>query len=184
MTTRWYILQVYSGLEEKVAQALTENAKKEGVEDLIDEIFIPKETVKKVTAGKVVEVERKMYPGYLYVKIDLKDKLKKVIGDIPRVSGFLGLSKDALGRKKPMPISEAEIQKIKNLISNIDEKNTTEILFEVGEKVTVIDGPFESFSGFVEEVDLERARLKLSISIFNRETPVELEYHQVKKVVE
>lgn len=180
---RWYILQVYSGLEEKVSQSLLESARKEGVEHLIEEIFIPMEKIKQFSSGSVQEIEKKMYPGYLYIKVDLKDKLKKIIRDIPRISGFLGLSKDELGRKKPMPISEAEIQRIKQLITNIEEKKTLDIVFQVGDKVKVIEGPFDSFSGFVEDVDFERARLKLSISIFNRETPVELEYHQVEKIV-
>lgn len=183
MVAKWYILQVYSNFEDKVGQTLLENAKKEGLEDLIEEVFVPKEVVKQVKNGKTVEVEKRLYQGYLYLKIDLNDALYNVIRDIPRVSGFLGANKTGLGRVAPLPVSEAEIAKIKDVVSNREEVNTAEILFEVGEKVTVTDGPFQSFSGFIEGVDSERARLKLSISIFNRETPVELEYHQVKKVV-
>ena len=183
MVAKWYILQVYSNFEDKVGQTLVENAKKEGLEDLIEEVFVPKEIVKHVKNGKAVETERKLYAGYLYLKIDLTDALYNVIREIPRVSGFLGANKTGLGRVAPIPVSEAEIAKIKDVVSNREEVNTAQIQFEVGEKVTVTDGPFQSFSGFIEGVDAERARLKLSISIFNRETPVELEYHQVKKVV-
>lgn len=183
MVAKWYILQVYSNFEDKVGQTLLENAKKEGLDTLVEEVFVPKETVKQVKNGKTVEVEKRLYQGYLYLKVDLTDALYNVIREIPRVSGFLGASKSGLGRVAPIPVSEKEIAKIKDVVSNREEENTAEILFEVGEKVTVMDGPFQSFSGFVEDVDVERARLKLSISIFNRETPVELEYHQVKKVV-
>ena len=183
MVAKWYILQVYSNFEDKVGQALLENAEKEGLDNRVEEVFVPKETIKQVKNGKAVEVEKKLYQGYLYLKIDLNDALYNLIRDIPRVSGFLGANKTGLGRVAPIPVSDKEIEKIKDVVSNREEVNTTTIAFEVGEKVTVTDGPFQSFSGFVEGVDVERARLKLSISIFNRETPVELEYHQVKKVV-
>lgn len=156
--------------------------KKEGVEKSIIEILIPKETVKQVKNGKVHEIEKKLYPGYIYLHVDLTDQILKIIREIPRVSGFLGASKSDIGRKKPLPVPEKEIAKIKDVVTNREEKNASGIQFEVGEKVIVTDGPFDTFSGFVKEIDIERQRLKLSISIFNRETPVELEYHQVKKV--
>ena len=182
MSAKWYILQVYSNFEDKVGQTLLANSEKEGLSHLVEEVFIPKEAVKQIKNGKAIYVERKLYQGYIYVKIDLTDSLYNVIRDIPRVSGFLGANKSGVGRLDPIPVSEKEIKRIKDVVSHRSEASVSAFSFDVGEKVQVIDGPFQSFSGFVEGVDIERERLKLSISIFNRETPVELEYHQVKKV--
>lgn len=181
MTAKWYILQVYSNFEDKVAEALTFNSEKDGASHLIEEIFIPKETVKQVRNGKVTEVERKLFQGYLYLKCQLQNELHDVIRKIPRVSGFLGTDK-ANNRTDPLPVPQHEIDRIKQLVDASKEQATNVIHFDVGEKVQVIDGPFQSFSGIIKEVDADRLRLKLSISIFNRDTPVDLEYHQVKKV--
>ena len=182
MTAKWYILQVYSNFEDKVGKDLIDNAEKKSLSHLIEEVLVPKETVKELKNGKSISVEKRLYAGYLYLKIDLTDALYAVIRDIPRVSGFLGANKSGLGRISPISVSEAEIKKIKDVMSHRQEDNVIGILFEIGEKVQVIDGPFQSFFGSVQGIDAERSRLKLSISIFNRETPVELEFHQVKKV--
>ena len=181
MSTKWYILQVYSNFEDKVYEALMANAEKDGVSHLIEEIFIPKEIVKQIKNGKVIQVEKRLFQGYVYLKCDLRSELHDVIRKIPRVSGFLGTNK-SVGRADPMPVPEKEINRIRELVNNAKIDVANVIQFEVGEKVQVIDGPFQSFSGFIKEVDSDRLRLKLSISIFNRDTPVDLEYHQVKKI--
>ena len=181
MTAKWYILQVYSNFEDKVSETLTLNAEKDGVGHLVEEIFIPKEVVKQVKNGKVIQIEKRLFQGYVYLKCQLKNELHDVIRKIPRVSGFLGTNKSN-GRMDPLPVPEKEIRRIKELISTSKVESVNIIHFDVGEKVQVIDGPFQSFSGFIKEVDVDRLRLKLSISIFNRDTPVDLEYHQVKKI--
>ncbi|MFT6071666.1 MAG: transcriptional antiterminator NusG [Alphaproteobacteria bacterium] len=157
------------------------NAEKDGVSHLIEEIFIPKETIKQVKNGKTIHVEKRLFQGYLYLKCDLKNELHDVIKKIPRVSNFLGGSKSSTGRIEPTPVSNKEIEQIKDLVNSATVTAANVIHFDIGESVQVIDGPFQSFSGIVKEVDADRARLKLSISIFNRDTPVDLEYHQVKK---
>jgi transcriptional antiterminator NusG len=182
MTYKWYILQVYSNFEDKVAEALISGTSKEGISHLIEEVLIPKEIVKQVKNGKVVQTEKRLFQGYVYLKCILSSELHDVIRKIPRTSGFLGTDKSS-GRVDPIPVSEKEISKIKELI-DIKKNHSPDIInYEVGEKVQVIDGPFHSFSGIIKEVDTDRLRLKLSISIFNRDTPVDLEYHQVKKIV-
>lgn len=182
MTMQWYILQVYATFEDKVKQALLENAEKENLLQYIEEILIPVEVVKQVKNAKTIQIEKKLYPGYVYLRADLVDSLYKIIRDIPRVSGFLGANKTGLGRVTAIPVPEREIKRIKDLVSNRVEEVVHQINFDAGERVQVIDGPFQSFFGLVEGVDPERSKLKLSISIFNRETPVELDFHQVKKV--
>lgn len=181
MTAKWYILQVYSNFEDKVSETLTMNAEKDGVSHLIEEIFIPKEIVKEVKNGKIVQTEKRLFQGYVYLKCDLKSQLHDVIRKIPRVSGFLGTNKTN-GRADPLPVPEKEVMRIKQLMDTSKVQAVDVITFDIGEKVQVIDGPFQSFFGLVKEVDADRLRLKLSISIFNRDTPVDLEYHQVKKV--
>lgn len=181
MAMKWYILQVYSNFEDKVTQTFLENAEKENLSHLIEEVFVPKETIKQNKNGKIVKLEKKLYQGYVYLKIDLTDALYALIRDIPRVSGFLGANKTGVGRVAPLPVSENEIQRIKDLVSDRKDEQTSKVIYEIGEKLQVIDGPFQSFFGTVDTIDADRSRLKLSISIFNRETLVELEYHQVKK---
>jgi len=182
MTAKWYILQVYSNFEDKVSEALMLNAEKDSVAHLIQEIFIPKEIVKKIKNGKTIEIEKRLYQGYLYIKCDLKPELHDVIKKIPRISNFLGAAKSNSDRINPIPVPQNEIDRIKEIILAHSASAATVIQFEIGEKVQVIDGPFQSFSGIIKEIDVDRARLKLSISIFSRDTPVELEYHQVKKI--
>ncbi|KZK78970.1 hypothetical protein PsW64_03016 [Pseudovibrio sp. W64] len=176
MAKRWYIVHAYSNFERKVAEAIKERAQQQGLEDSFDEVLVPTEKFVEVRRGRKVDAERKFFPGYVLVKMEMSDDAYHLINDTPKVSGFLG------NDKKPMPISEAEAQRILNQVQEGVEAPKPSVSFEVGEQVRVSDGPFASFSGLVEEVDEERARLKVTVSIFGRATPVELEYGQVDKV--
>ncbi|WP_068082271.1 transcription termination/antitermination protein NusG [Polycladidibacter stylochi] len=176
MAKRWYIVQAYSNFERKVAESIRERAAQNGLEEAFDEVLVPTEKVVEVRRGRKVDSERKFFPGYVLVKMELSDDTYHLINDTPKVSGFLG------NDKKPMPISEAEAQRILNQVQDGVEAPKPSVSFEVGEQIKVSDGPFASFSGLVEEVDEERARLKVTVSIFGRATPVELEYGQVEKI--
>ncbi len=176
MAKRWYIVHAYSNFERKVAEAIKERAQQQGLEDSFDEVLVPTEKFVEVRRGRKVDAERKFFPGYVLVKMEMSDEAYHLINDTPKVSGFLG------NDKKPMPISEAEAQRILNQVQEGFDAPKPSVSFEVGEQVRVSDGPFASFSGLVEEVDEERARLKVTVSIFGRATPVELEYGQVDKV--
>ncbi len=176
MAKRWYVIHVYSGFEKKVAEAVREQAEQLGMTDLIDQVLVPTEEVIEMRRGQKVNAERKFFPGYVLVKMDLTDMTWHMIKNTPKVTGFLG------GQMKPSPISESEAQRILDQVKEGVERPKSSIIFEVGEQVRVTDGPFESFVGMVEEVDPERTRLKVSVSIFGRSTPVELEYGQVAKL--
>ena len=181
MTARWYVVNVYSGSEKKVKESLEEQTKLKNMEDRILEVWVPMEqepNEKKADKGKSKkkEVAHKFFPGYILVKMELTDETWLVVKNTPRVSGFLG------SRNKPQAISEAEVEKIKKQVEESAERPTSGVSFEIGEQVRVTDGPFESFVGTVDEVDTEKMRLKVSVSIFGRYTPVELEYTQVEKV--
>lgn len=173
---KWYVLHVYSGFESKVAEAIQEKARKKGLEDFVEEILVPTEEVVEVKRGQRVNTERKFFPGYVLAKLDMQDDVWHLIKDTPKVSGFLGA-----GGTKPVPISEAEAKRIMNQVQEGIDSPRPSVIYDVGEEVKVIDGPFASFNGIVEEVDEEKAKLKVSVSIFGRSTPVELEYGQVEK---
>ncbi len=175
MAQRWYIVHAYSNFEDKVAEAIRDTAEQNGLSEHFEEILVPKDTVIEVRRNKKVEVPRKNFPGYVLVKMEMTDAAYHLVKDTARVVGFLGDS------GKPQPVPQREIDRIMDVAEESAERARPTIMFEVGEEVKVIDGPFESFSGNVEDVDHENARLKVSVSIFGRSTPVELEYAQVAK---
>ena len=176
MTKRWYIVHAYSNFEKKVADAIRERATAAGLDECFEDIVVPMEEVVEVRRGRKVSTERKFFPGYVLVKMDMNDRAFLLIKNTPKVTGFLGAD------NKPQPISETEAQRILNQVKEGVDRPKPSISFEIGEQVRVADGPFASFNGHVEEVDEERARLKVAVSIFGRATPVELEYGQVEKI--
>ncbi|WP_119307797.1 transcription termination/antitermination protein NusG [Cohaesibacter haloalkalitolerans] len=179
MTTkpkRWYIVHAYSNFEKKVAEDIRQKAVQTGLSDLFDEILVPTEKFVEVRRGRKVESERKFFPGYVLVKMAMTDDAYHLIKNTPKVTGFLGSD------NKPMPISNAEAERLMSQVEDGVQKPLPTVTFEVGEQVRVSDGPFASFNGLVEEVDEERARLKVTVSIFGRATPVELDYNQVDKL--
>jgi transcriptional antiterminator NusG len=178
MTMRWYVVHVYSGFEKKVAQAIREQAEQKGLADQFEEVLVPTEEVVEVKRGAKVSSERKFFPGYVLVKMELTDETWHLVKNTAKVTGFLGGG----GRGRPVPMSDAEAMHIKRQVQEGVERPKPSITFEIGEQVRVSDGAFTSFNGVVEEVDEEKARIKVAVSIFGRATPVELEYSQVEKV--
>jgi transcriptional antiterminator NusG len=176
MSKRWYIVHAYSNFENKVAESIREQAKQRHLEHLFEQILVPKEKVTEVRRGRKVDAERKFFPGYVLVKMDLTDEAYHLIKNTPKVTGFLG------NDNKPMPITEAEASRILHQVQEGIDRPKATVSFEIGEQVRVSDGPFASFNGVVEEVDDARSRLKVAVSIFGRATPVELEFAQVEKV--
>jgi len=177
MAHRWYVIHVYSGFEKKVAQSIREQADQKGLGDNFEQVLVPVEEVVEVRRGTKVSAERKFFPGYVLVKMEMTDNSWHLVKNTPKVTGFVG-GKAA----RPTPITEAEADRILKQVQEGIERPKPSITFEIGEQVRVSDGPFTSFNGMVEEVDEERARLKVAVSIFGRSTPVELEYGQVEKL--
>jgi transcription termination/antitermination protein NusG len=176
MAKRWYVVHVYSGFEKKIAQQIKDGAAQKGLADLVEEVLVPAENVVEVRRGQKINAEQKFFPGYVLVKMEMTDQTWHLVKDTPKVTGFLGT------KLRPTPISEAEAERILKQSQEGVERARPAVLFEVGEQVRVADGPFTSFNGTVEEVDEEKGRVKVSVSIFGRSTPVDLEYGQVEKV--
>lgn len=183
MAAKWYVIHVYSGFENRVAQSIRDQSGQMGLDDVIQEVLVPMEEVVQMRRGAKVNAERKFFPGYVLAKIELNesgramnDEAWHLVKDTPKVSGFLGAG------NKPVPMSDAEVQRIMHQVKEGVERPKPSITFDIGEQVRVSDGPFTSFNAMVEDVDEERARLKVSVSIFGRATPVELEYGQVEKL--
>jgi transcription termination/antitermination protein NusG len=174
MTARWYIVHAYSNFEKKVAEDIENKAKQKGLGDLIEQIIVPTEKVVEVRRGRKVDAERKFFPGYVLVRATLTDAVFSLIKNTPKVTGFLGDS-------KPVAITDKEAERILHQVQEGVERPKPSITFEIGEQVRVSDGPFASFNGFVQEVDEERSRLKVEVSIFGRAVPVDLEFGQVEK---
>jgi len=175
MAHRWYIVHAYSNFEKKVAESFEEQIKQKGLGHLFEAVMVPTEKVVEVRRGRKVDAERKFFPGYVLVKMEMTDEAFHLVKNTPKVTGFLGSD------HKPQPIMEREAQRILNQVQEGVDRPKPSIMFDVGENVRVSDGPFASFNGVVQEVDEERARLKVEVSIFGRATPVDLEYGQVEK---
>ncbi len=176
MAKRWYIVHTYSNFEKKVAESIREQAENQGLADLFEDVLVPTEEVVEVRRGRKVASERRFFPGYVLAKMDMTDQAYHLIKNTPKVTGFLGSD------NKPMPISDAEADRILHQVQEGIERPRPTVSYEVGEQVRVADGPFASFSGLIEEVDEERSRVKVAVSIFGRPTPVELEFAQVEKL--
>ena len=173
---RWYIIHCYSGFEKKVAQSVREQLAAQGMNDLFEDIVVPTEEVVEMRRGQKVPSERRFFPGYVLVKMEMTDQTWHLVRNTPKVTGFLG------GGGRPVPISDTEAQRVMRQVAEGVEHPKPLISFEIGETVRVSDGPFTSFNGTVQDIDEERARIKVAVSIFGRATPVELEYAQVEKV--
>ncbi len=177
MAKRWYIVHAHSGFEKKVANSIKEQAAKKGLEEYFEDVYVPVEKVTEVKKGKKIDSEKKFFPGYVMVKMEMNDEAWQVVKNTPRVAGFLGG-----GGNKPQPISNAEAENIFKQIEEGASATKSGKRFEYGETVKVIDGPFDSFTGVIEDVDEGKEKLKVAVSIFGRATPVELDYGQVEKV--
>lgn len=176
MAKRWYVLHVYSGFENKVAEAIMDKAKQLGLDEKVEQVMVPMEEVMEVRRGQKVNAERKFFPGYVLAKLDMSDEVWHLVKNTPKVTGFLGAG------NKPSPITEKEADRLLKQIQEGVERPRPSVLFDIGEEVKVAEGPFASFNGTVEDIDEEKGRLKVSVSIFGRATPVELEFSQVEKI--
>ncbi len=176
MAKNWYVVHVYSGFEKKIAQQITEQAAQKGLADQFEAVLVPSENVVEVKRGRKINSEHKFFPGYVLVKMDLTDDAWHLVKNTPKVTGFLG------SKTRPSPISQAEADRILKQSQEGVDRPRPAVLYEIGEQVRVADGPFTSFNGTIEEVDEDKGRVKVSVSIFGRSTPVELEYSQVEKL--
>ena len=176
MAYQWYIVHVVSGHEKKVAKLIEEQARKKNLQEQIPQVVVPTEEVVEVRRNQKVNVEKKFLPGYILINMEMNDDTWHFVRNVPKVTGFLG------GGSKPSPVSEAEIKAIFKQMEEGSIVSKNSMTFAIGESVKINDGPFESFIGVVSEVDEEKSRLKISVSIFGRSTPVELEFSQVEKV--
>lgn len=176
--SRWYIIHAYSGFENKVREQILADASRLGLEAMVEAVEVPTEKVTEIRRGKKVQADRKFFPGYVLAKLEMNDQVYHLVKNTPKVTGFLGAS------GKPQPISEAEAARILNTKAEAEAatpKARKKVAFEIGDSVKVLDGPFASFAGLVEEIDFDRGRVKVSVSIFGRATPVELDFDQVEK---
>ena len=176
MSLNWYVVHAYSGFEDRVMSTLKERVVQYGMEDNFGEILVPKEEVVEMKEGKKRTTDRKFFPGYVLVQMEMNDDTWHMVKDMPRVLGFIGGTSD-----RPAPISEAEANSILQRVEEGVDKPTPKVMFEAGEVIRVIDGPFKDFNGVVEEVNYEKNRLRVSVLIFGRSTPVDLEFTQVEK---
>ena len=176
MSAKWYIVHAYSNFEKKVADAIKADAAMKGLEDKFEEILVPTEEVVEVRRGRKVNAERKYFPSYVLVKMDMTDEAYHLVKNTPKVTGFLGSG------KRPLPVPEKEVRSIMGQMEEDAERPRPTVTYDIGETVRVIDGHFQSFNGLVEEVDHDKGLLKVAINIFGRATPVELEYGQVEKI--
>ena len=175
MSKKWYVIHVFSGSEKKVSQSIEEQIVSKNMQDLIEEVLVPTEEVVEIRRGAKIQSEKKFFPGYILVKMEMTDQSWHLIKSQPKVTGFLG------GKGKPVAISEGEAKRLIDQISEGIERPRSNIIYEIGEEVRVSEGPFQSFNGLVEEIDEDKSRLKVAVSIFGRPTPVDLEFNQVEK---
>ena len=176
MAMRWYVLHVYSGFEKKIATQIKEQAELKGLAQAIGEIIVPVEEVTEVRRAQKVNTERKFFPGYVLIHMDMTDEAWHLVKDVPKVTGFLG------SKMRPSPITDAEAERIMKQAQEGTEHRRPAVIFDIGEQVRVTDGPFTSFNGVIEDVDEEKGRVKVSVAIFGRSTPVDLDYGQVEKL--
>ncbi len=176
MSKRWYVIHAFSGYEKQVQKSLAERISRAGMEDLFGDILVPTEEVVEMKGGQKRRSDRKFFPGYVLVEMEMTDETWHLVKDVPKVMGFIGGTSD-----KPAPITEKEATTILNRVQEGVDKPRPKILFEPGEMVRVVDGPFNDFNGTVEEVNYEKSRLRVAVLIFGRSTPVELDFHQVEK---